>query len=189
MATAILALAAGAHLAGGSALPAPAVMLAVLALTALGSTAATRQRLRFPAVAALLAGGQLALHEVFAAVSVPAAAISGASAPHGSHLSGAAALPALDHMYGTEATSGPLMLASHALATLASALLLAKGEDALWALAAWLRPLLALPRPAAYDDGAAPFAPFAPFAVLLRPWRNLRQDSRRGPPSAVVLSS
>jgi hypothetical protein len=201
VATAILTLAAGAHLAGGGALPAPTVMLAVLALTALGSTTATRLRLRFPAAAALLAGGQLALHEVFAAASVPAAAAgSGTATPHASHLSGAAGLPAvLDHLYGTGiygteiygtgATSGPLMLAAHILATLGSALLLAKGEDALWALAAWLRPLVALPRPAAYDGGAAPLVPFAPSAVPLRPWRNLRQDSRRGPPSAVALSS
>ncbi|TNB75789.1 hypothetical protein FHJ30_03950 [Arthrobacter sp. BB-1] len=201
VATAILTLAAGAHLAGGGALPAPTVMLAVLALTALGSTTATRLRLRFPAAAALLAGGQLLLHEVFAAAGVPAAAAgSGTATPHASHLSGAAGLPAvLDHLYGTGiygteiygtgATSGPLMLAAHILATLGSALLLAKGEDALWALAAWLRPLVALPRPAAYDGGAAPLVPFAPSAVPLRPWRNLRQDSRRGPPSAVALSS
>jgi hypothetical protein len=190
MATAILTLAAGAHLTGGGALPAPTVMLAVLALTALGSTTATRLRLGFPAVAALLAGGQVALHEVFAAAGIPAAAESGATAPHGSHLSGAAAMqPVLDHIYGTGATSGPLMLAAHVLATLGSALLFAKGEDALWALAAWLRPLVALPRPAAFDGGTAPLVSFAPFAVPLRPWRNLRQDSRRGPPSAVVLSS
>ena len=190
MATAMLTLAAGAHLAGGGALPAPTVMLAVLALTALGSTTATRLRLGLPAVAALLASGQLALHEVFTAASIPAAAAgSGATAPHASHSSAAAALPPmLDHIYGVEATSGPLMLAAHVFATLGTALLFAKGEDALWALAAWLRPLVALPRPAAYDGGAAPLVPFAPSAVPLRPWRNLRQDSRRGPPSAVVLS-
>jgi len=57
LATVILTLAAGAHLAGGGELPAPAILLAVLALTALGSTTATRLRLGFPAVAALLGGG------------------------------------------------------------------------------------------------------------------------------------
>lgn len=190
MAAATLTLATGAHLAGGGVLPAPAVMLAVLALTALGSATATRLRLGYPAVMALLGAGQLALHEAFAAFSIPAAGSSGATALHGSHLAGAAALPpALDHIYGAEATSAPLMLAAHALATLGCALLLAKGEDALWALAAWLRPLMALPRPAACDHGAAPLVSSAPFAVPLCPWRNLRQDSRRGPPSAVVLSS
>jgi hypothetical protein len=80
------------------------------------------------------------------------------------------------------------MVAAHAVATLACALLLAKGEAALWALAAWLRPLAALPRAAAPD--AAPPAPaaFPAIAAPRRPWRNLRQDIRRGPPSAVVLS-
>ena len=57
VATVILTLAAGAHLAAGGELPAPAIMLAVLSLTALGSTTATRLRLGFPALAVLLGGG------------------------------------------------------------------------------------------------------------------------------------
>jgi hypothetical protein len=187
----ILALASGAHLAGGGALPTPAIMLAVLALTVLGSTTATRLRLGFPAMAALLGGGQLALHEVFAAFSAPAAAAaSGTATPHDSHLAGAALLTsAAGHLSGAEPGSGPLMLMAHIMATLGSALLLAKGEAALWSLAAWLRPLAALPQPVACDDGAPPLPVFPPAAAPLRPWRNLRQDSRRGPPSAVVLSS
>jgi hypothetical protein len=80
------------------------------------------------------------------------------------------------------------MLACHILATIGSAVILAKGEDALWQLAAWLRPLVALPtllfRP---DAGASSIAVGAPDVFLPRPWRNLRQDSRRGPPAAVVL--
>ena len=38
------------------------------------------------------------------------------------------------------------MLVAHIVATAACALLLTKGEDALWALAAWLRPLVRLRR-------------------------------------------
>jgi hypothetical protein len=79
------------------------------------------------------------------------------------------------------------MLAAHVLATLFCALLLAKGEAALWALAAWLRPLTALPRAVAPDGVAPALAAFPTLAAPLRPWRNLRQDSRRGPPTAVVL--
>ncbi|NUP60178.1 MAG: hypothetical protein HOQ06_11995, partial [Pseudarthrobacter sp.] len=71
LATGILSLAAGAHVAGGGQLPAPGILLAVLALTSLASTAATRLRLSFPAVGALLAGGQLALHELLTAFSAP----------------------------------------------------------------------------------------------------------------------
>jgi len=55
-------------------------------------------------------------------------------------------------------------------------------------LAAWLRPLVAVPtllfRP---DAGASPIVVGAPDVFLPRPWRNLRQDSRRGPPAVVVL--
>ena len=191
VATVILTLAAGAHLDAGGELPAPAIMLAVLSLTALGSTTATRLRLGFPALAALLGGGQLALHEVFSAFSSSGTHQGSATAtPHESHFAGTGILaPAVDHLAGAAETAGPLMLAAHILATLASALLLAKGEAALWALAAWLRPLVALPQPVTCDDGTPPVAAFPPAAVPLRPWRNLRQDSRRGPPSAVVLSS
>lgn len=190
VATVILTLAAGAHLAGGGGLPAPVILLAVLALIGLGSTAATRLQLGFPAMAALLAGGQLALHSLFTAFGPSAAgwAPSGAK-PHASHLPGADMFTPAAHLAGTEAATGPLMLAAHALATLGCAVLLAKGEAALWALAAWLRPLSALPRAVAPDVAPPPLAAFPTAAAPLPPWRNLRQDSRRGPPSAVVPSS
>ena len=57
------------------------------------------------------------------------------------------------------------MLAAHAAATLGCALLLARGEAALWALAAWLRPLVALPRPVTADADAPVPAAFPPAAV------------------------
>jgi hypothetical protein len=189
MATVILTLAAGAHLAGGGELPAPAILLAVLALTALASTTATRLRLGFPAMAALLGGGQLGLHKLFTAFGPPGVGTApAAAAPHEGHLPGPGILaPAAAHLHEADAATGPLMLAAHALATLGCALLLAKGEAALWALAAWLRPLAALPRAVAPDDGPPALAAFRTFGAPLRPWRNLRQDSRRGPPSAVEL--
>ncbi|WP_411375507.1 hypothetical protein ACLH0K_03675 [Arthrobacter sp. MPF02] len=187
----ILTLAAGAHVAGGGQLPAPGILLAVLALTALVSTAATRLRLSFPAIGALLGAGQLALHELFSMLSTPALA-AGPAAPHHGHQHGGA-LPELVFVAGhtAPAESGPaqLMLAAHLLATLASAFLLAKGEDALWALAAWLRPLTGLPRATTPDAVPPVSAIFPPAAPPRSPWRNLRQDSRRGPPSAVALCS
>ncbi|MCU1566181.1 MAG: hypothetical protein JWQ56_1118 [Pseudarthrobacter sp.] len=189
VATVILTLASGAHLAGGGQLPAPGILLAVLALTTLGSTTATRLRLRFPALVALLGGGQLALHEVFAAFGSSGTPVPSPASLHTAHLAGADLLaPAAGHIHSTDAASGPLMLAAHALATLACALLLAKGEAALWALAAWLRPLAALPRLVAPDAVPPAFVPFPTTAAPRRPWRNLRQDSRRGPPAPVVLS-
>lgn len=192
LATGILTLAAGAHLAGGGQLPAPGIMLAVLALTILASTTATRLRLGFPAMAALLGGGQVALHGLFNAFS-GAATAAVTVAPSGHHHDPAAELqayaglaPLAGHLHQPGA-SGPLMLAAHALATIGCALLLAKGEAALWALAGWLRPLAGLPRAVVFHT--TPSAPVATLPALpaRQPWRNLRWDSRRGPPSAVVL--
>jgi hypothetical protein len=169
-------------------------MLAVLALTALVSTAATRLRLALPAMAALLGAGQVALHELFTMLGPPVlTAAPGLS--HGDHQhAGGMAVPAelaalAGHLNPADPGSPPLMLAAHAMATLGCALLLAKGEAALWALAAWLRPLAALPRAVTPDAVTPVTAAFPPAAVPRSPWRNLRQDSRRGPPSAVVISS
>jgi hypothetical protein len=186
----VLSLAAGAHTAGGGQLPAPGIMLAVLALTALASTALTRLRLNLPAIGALLGTGQLTLHEVFALFSTPALPLGSGAGPPG-HRHGITPLPELVAVHGqlpAETGSAQLMLAAHLVATLGCALLLARGEAALWALAAWLRPLAGLPVPAPPDAVPPVYAAFPPPAVHRRPWRNLRQDSRRGPPSAVALS-
>ncbi|MET1087059.1 MAG: hypothetical protein ABWY04_08055 [Arthrobacter sp.] len=188
VAAVILALASGAHIGGGGELPAPAILLAILALTTLGSTTATRLRLGLPAMAALLGIGQLVLHSLFTAFGSSGAAVPAAATLHTSHLTDADLVVPAGHLHGAEAGSGPLMLAAHALATLACALLLAKGEEALWALAAWLRPLAAIPRAFAPDAVRPAFPSFLAASAPLRPWRNLRQDSRRGPPSAVALS-
>ncbi|MBE4717607.1 hypothetical protein [Pseudarthrobacter sp. AB1] len=186
----VLTLAAGAHVAGGGDLPAPGILLAVLAMTVLTATTATRLRLNFPAMLTVLGAGQFILHEAFTAFSSSGTAVSGAAAGlHNAHFSGAAAsvMAAAGHINDSGST-GILMLLTHALATAACALLLAKGEAALWALAAWLKPLVRLPE-AVTPDAGTPRAVPGPLAVLpLRPWRNLRQHSRRGPPSAVVLS-
>lgn len=201
LATGILTLASGAHLAGGGRLPGPGILLAILALTALTSTAATRLRLALPALTAILGGGQLALHELFTTLSVPvpaaasAAAAAGTHASHNGHAHGGSPpvllnlAPLAEHLVPANPGAAPLMLGAHAAATLGCALLLAKGEAALWALAAWLRPLIALPRPVTADAATPVFAAFPPAAAVRRPWRNLLPDSRRGPPAAVVLPS
>lgn len=187
VATVILTLAAGAHVTAGGELPAPAIMLAVLALTALASTTVTRLKLEFPGFAALLLANQLVLHEVFTVFSPPAqVAAPTADAHHDNHFYSGGLQAFVAHLSGPEAGPGPVMPAAHGLATLACALLLAKGESALWALAAWLRPLATLPCAMA-PEAAPPASPFTPTAAPLRPWRNLRQDSRRGPPSAAGL--
>ncbi len=190
LSTGVLTLAAGAHVAGGGDLPSPGILLAVLALTVLAATTATRLRLNFPAMLTVLGAGQFILHEAFTAFSSSGTAVSAtASGPHDAHLAGAAApvIAASGHIHDS-GSAGILMLLTHSLATAACALLLAKGEAALWALAAWLRPLVRLPEAVSPDAGTPPAVPGPPAVLPLRPWRNLRQHSRRGPPSAVVLS-
>ena len=200
VATAIVALGAAAHVVGGGELPVPGIMLAVLALTGMAATAATRLRLKFPAMAALLGAGQLVLHEAFGAFSSPtapeqtgtpahhhAAAVLAGRPLDAAHVDAAHGVAAHVHQLDSSWASA-LMLGGHTLATLACALLLAKGEDALWSLAAWLRPLVKLPEAAMPDAVAVPAAAGWPAASAPLPWRNLRPDCRRGPPAAVVLS-
>ena len=190
LSTGILTLAAGAHVLGGGDLPSPDILLAVLALTVLAATTATRLKLNLAATTAVLGAGQFALHKVFTAFNAPVIAASQpASTADAHHLSGTAipALVAATHVHTTDSTAGILMLVTHAVATAACALLLAKGETTLWALAAWLRPLVRLPEAMTPDAGPPRAVPGPPAALPLRPWRNLRPHSRRGPPSAVVL--
>jgi len=191
LAAGTLALAAGAHVAGGGQLPAPVILLAVLALTALVSTVATRLRLSFPAIAALLGGGQLALHELLTAFSTPFPGVAARAAPAHLHSDSLLALqglaPLTEHLSPADPGLAPLMLGAHAAATMGCALLLAKGETALWALAGWLRPFAGLPRPVAPLPAVRLDGLFKHAPLRRAPWRNLRQDSRRGPPSAVVL--
>lgn len=191
----IVTLAAAAHVVGGGELPAPGIMAAVLALTGMAATAATRLKLNFPAMAALLGAGQLVLHEAFSVFSSPAG--TGQSGTPGHHpaslplagvpLEAAGSAAVHLHQFDSGWAAG-LMMGGHALATLACAVLLAKGEAALWSLAAWLRPLVRLPEAAMPDAVAAPAAAGWPADSAPLPWRNLRADSLRGPPAAVIIS-
>lgn len=190
LAIAIVALAAGAHVLAGGELPVAPVLLAVLALTGLITTLATRFKLGFLSVAALLGAGQLVLHEAFTAFGPLAVAAPGSPAHHMGveHLAPALGAGTM-HLHEIDTPLSWLMLGGHALATAASAFLLARGEQALWQLAAWLRPLLQLIRLVFRPDaGSSAVALSAPAVFIPCPWRNLRQDSRRGPPAVVVLS-
>ena len=190
LAVAIVALAAGTHVLAGGELPVAPVLLAVLALTGLITTLVTRFKLGFLSVAALLGAGQLALHEAFTAFSPLTVAAPGSPAHHMGveHLAPALGTGTM-HLHELDTPLSWLMLGGHALATAASAFLLAKGEQALWQLAAWLQPLLQLIRLIFRPDARSSAEAFsAPAVFIPRPWGNLRQDSRRGPPAVVVLS-
>lgn len=196
VATTIVTLAAAAHVLAGGQLPAPAILFAFLALTGLVSTTATRLKLNLVAMTGLLGAGQVILHEAFAAFSAPAAGTAGAAGARAAapvHHAGLVTIPApaehLQHLqlHQLDSALAWSMLAGHALATLGCSLLLAKGEDALWSLAAWVRPLVQLPAPASQRPVAACVLPVRSAGAVPLPWRNLRPDCRRGPPTAVVV--
>ncbi|WP_400160607.1 copper resistance protein CopC [Arthrobacter sp. BPSS-3] len=143
-----LFLAAAAHLGAGGALPTPPVMAALAALAALTAAPLTARTMTAPILVGYLLAGQFALHHAFAALSVPAAP-GGVPVAHvhgrtDVSFQGSVGRPGVPDAYPTDA-----MLGLHLLATLATALVLARAEATLWMLASWLKALIAPPAPAA----------------------------------------
>ena len=192
LATATVTLAAGAHVLAGGQLPVPGILLAILALTCLSTTAVTRLRLNMAAMAGLLGAGQFVLHELFTALGSAFGPAGSAGSGVQAHHQHAFTVPLQAEQLQPHDLDSPMalaMLTGHTVATIACALLLAKGENALWSLAAWLRPLVQLPTPVTPDAVVAPAVPGWPADAAPLPWRNLRRDCRRGPPLAVVVYS
>ncbi len=178
----ILSLAAGGHLAGGGELPAPAILAALCALTILPVAILTRVRLSLPALAGLLGAGQLCLHWAFCALSGASTAAQ-LQPGHTGHVSLAPAPETVSAIASTHAAASDWqMLAAHTVATLGTALVLARGERALWALAAWLRPLVQLPAATVVQPLRAP-SPLSSPDVRPQGLPGLRLPSRRGPPT------
>lgn len=196
----ILGLAAGAHLLGGGTLPAPGIMVGILALHVLCSTIVTKFKLSLPAMAGLLGSSQIVLHQAFDALShgahstgLPASAVAGhhgmtAEAHAASLLAAAAPLadPATASLVHAAGMSG-WMWAAHIAATLAAAGLLAYGESALWALANWLRPLYQSAAVILVIPAQNTRTGIVPRPLPRLPWRNLRPDTRRGPPALAAI--
>lgn len=208
----IFGLAAAAHLVAGGTLPAPPILAAILALHILCSTVATTFKLNLPVMLALLASSQVVLHQSFDSLShsAHAVAVTGAQAQalshHGMSAEGHAAAmlstvmaPDLSSTMasgmassGLEALShsGPLSLwmwAAHIAATLAAAGLLAYGENALWSLANWLRPLYQRAAAVLVIPAQSTRPTVVPRPLPRQPWRNLRPNTRRGPPLSVAI--
>lgn len=186
----IVGLAAGGHLIGGGNLPAPMVTAALAALLLLPVTWLAGRQLSFSTLLGLLGTGQLILHEAFITLSVGVQCQPLMASRVSHHQEGTSSLhcpPPSPAVMDTHAGLGidPLaMLAGHTLAVFAAAWFLRQGETALWQLLAWLRPLVALLHPSAIP--AAGPRTFAHDPVLIpAPWRNLRLNSRRGPPAAA----
>lgn len=193
----VLGLASGGHLAGGGSLPQPAILAALFAVTMIPVAALTRFRLSLPILVALLGAGQAWLHWAFSAFAAGTPGTAGAPGSQGlqgatpeplvhGHAGHTVLFPAPETfgavMPAHAAGADGLMFAAHALATLGTALLLARGEQALWALASWLRPLVQLPEPRTIQPVRVPS-----LAPVILPLDRLgrRLPSRRGPPAPV----
>lgn len=185
----VMALAAGAHVAGGGSLPAPAVMLGLGVLCLVPVTMLSSRRFSFPMLSGLVGGGQFLLHQAFTAMSLSAACLPSAGETRGHHAHVASLAcqlpgsPAASHVINDAAEV--LMFGAHALATAATVLMLARSEEALWLLTAWLRPLVLLLRPTPMPSvrlrqgiGGPVFRPTAAVCPYVH--------GRRGPPSRPV---
>lgn len=188
VASAVLCLSAAAHVAGGGTLPAAGILAALAALTMLPATVLAGRKLGPASLAGLLGGGQLALHQAFTALGVSASCTPGGTAGtlHAWHLfpGDVSALDCATAAGLADAGGGAAMTAGHILASVLAGLMLLKGEQALWALLSWLRPLAHLPAAVVLPPAGRP--PAAPAAPLLpRPLFHHRLDPLRGPPAAA----
>ncbi len=163
VAAAIVTLAAGAHLLGGGSLPNVGVLMGLAALIIVPVALLTARRFSIKAMVATLGSGQLVLHEAFIQL---------------------ASTPTVDmaaHSHGMVGVDSKLMLAVHLLATVATAVVLAKNEAALFALIGWLRPLVRLPTALALPlTELVRLTPVSPS--MPAPWRYLKIHPLRGPP-------
>jgi hypothetical protein len=186
----VVGLAATAHVAGGGQVPRPLGVAGLSLGTAYVCAWTARRRLSLAAITGLLAAGQWLLHHAFDLLEAPVCAP--VTAEHAGHPAGHAPATCL----GDVATSGALaashaapswaMLAAHAVATAVTALLLASGERALWALCALLSALLpVVPRPFVADVPAAPRLPVPVLRPRPRRVVLLRASRRRGPPAVA----
>ncbi|MDQ0826239.1 hypothetical protein QFZ60_002412 [Arthrobacter sp. B2I5] len=175
---AMFALASGAHVLAGGSLPAPAIFAGLIALALAPVMVLAKIRVTAPVMAVLLIASQIVLHEAFNALSVPTG-LASVSADH-QHGTWPPVIPAEAFAPGGTAAPGVLMLILHSAATLATALVLARSEAAVWALAAWLRPLIRILIAVVVPDW--PHLPAPDYVVMPSRWRNLRLPALRGPP-------
>ena len=181
----IVALAAAGHLAGGGRLPEPAIVTALCAVAMVPVAVLTRFRLNFISLAGLLGAGQLWLHWSFGALSTAAPAkIPGpAIYNHPGHAAADVVSGLFSQALPAPSAAGMdgAMFAAHAVATLGTALLLARGERALSALGSWLRPLVQLPEPVSVVPTRVP-GPCTVILALPRVRVGRLLPTRRGPP-------
>lgn len=181
LAVVMISVAALAHVLGGGALPGGGVLAVLLGLVLVTCLVASGRRLEGLSIGAILGGGQLALHEAFALLGT-----TGADAASLGHVVGSGHHAVLVTHAGQAGSGHHLslsMLLAHALATVVTAAVLARGERALWLLAGWLAPVirLLLERPAHWPRPAA----ITVAVPRLRSAELVLAAPRRGPPLVV----
>lgn len=193
-----LLLAAGAHLAGGGELPGLPVLAFLALMTAPLLLWVTARRCRLPRVLTALGLEQVLLHAAFSVTTSAAACGASSVTVTGHHAvavtvepcrmfpAGAGPMPVGGMPTGAMAhtmDSWPMLLA-HVVATSLTAIVLARGEAALWALADRIRPR-SLPSVAPVGAPAGSVGPGAAvFGPVLSWWAG--GTSPRGPPARVV---
>lgn len=150
VAAVVVAMACGAHVLGGGALPAGIVVAALGALVLAGSVALTGRRVGRVVAVVALGVAQLALHAALSVFEgfgctalVPTGAHAGMDhAAHAAYLATTGCAPAGGHATLMPMLGAWAMVVAHGLAVVACALVVAGTDRALEWLAAWLRPLV-----------------------------------------------
>ncbi|WP_146364067.1 hypothetical protein [Arthrobacter yangruifuii] len=189
----ILALAVGAHTAGGGTLPAPILLFALGVFTLAGVTITAGRRFRPVSLLAVLGAAQFGLHGAFRVLGSGVQCVPGAPAHHGmtlvcpepGPLTGAASAHQLSGLHTLPHDAGPVLFLAHLAAVVLSALALARGEDALHATAGWLRPLFTPQAPVPVRAVRAAAVISGPAAGTPRT-RYCSARPLRGPPSYAL---
>jgi hypothetical protein len=172
------------------------VLVALVSLLTMAAVILTGRRCGLPLLLGSLAVAQVLLHEALMMLSthVPGevlAAEVGAHHPGPALMSGSSG-SAIDSAVGslTLTTAGgwsATMMATHAVATIITALLLARGEQALWQLVARLLPALpCLPRPLSCGPRQSAVLLSLP---ALRPCLRSGGSGLRGPPAGLPATA
>ena len=184
-------LAVAAHAGGGEPVNLVVALLCVPAVMLVVNLLAGRRR--GPAALVLaMSGTQFALHTALMAAEMAGScrmtAQHLASGAHASTLSGCS--PGMSgHQTSDLFAMSPRMLAAHALSATLLALLLARGEAAIWALAGCLGFRLTLPHLPAPPPARSPLPVLVREALLPRAVVPRRTVRRRGPPKPVLLQA
>jgi hypothetical protein len=166
----VLTIAAGAHVAAGGLLPSVTILALLAVPVTVVAVALTGRRCGPVLLVGSMAAAQVLLHQTLMAGQMSAASAS------------AMDCHAIAHTDGWSVT----MTAAHVVATLVTALLLARGEQALWQLVSRLLPTLpCIPRLLACGPRQAPVLLSVP---ALRPSLVSGGSGLRGPPARLIAA-